>query len=283
MLWDGIHSSDLMKSLWSQKSVNKKRMRHATISVSSKHIKLFNHDREDCAATILLSAGKWTSYVRLTFDLFRAEENEHSCFYLLKKCFYHLQKDLHKKPWMSVHCYHIIILIILYTCIYEKGLIIKPVLLKRNVLYLRSAARTTAVFRQICRLLMQVYGTDPSLCNLQSHRLWGACSFSNGAGSPAAGASWTFGVISLCSDPPVVCMSSTLAPCQELRISCRAPGADHPPLFLALLKNQREIIFQDGYLSLHLHYAYYCIQERSKLHKLPSELAGPWRFFTVLE
>lgn len=26
-------------------------------------------------------------------------------------------------------------------------------------------------------------------------------------------------------------MSSTLTPCRELRISCRAPGADHPPLF----------------------------------------------------
>lgn len=34
--------------------------------------------------------------------------------------------------------------------------------------------------------------------------------------------------------------------CQELRVSSRAPGADHPPLS-SLLKNQREIIFLDGY------------------------------------
>lgn len=45
-------------------------------------------------------------------------------------------------------------------------------------------------------------------------------------------------------------------------------------LFFALLKNQREIIFQDDTLSLHPHHAYYCIQERSKLAKLPSELAA---------
>lgn len=45
-------------------------------------------------------------------------------------------------------------------------------------------------------------------------------------------------------------------------------------LFLARLKNQREFIFQDDTLSLHLRHAYYCIQERSKLPKLPSELTA---------
>lgn len=31
-------------------------------------------------------------------------------------------------------------------------------------------------------------------------------------------------------------MSSTLTPCQELKISCRAPEADHPPLFSLVIE-----------------------------------------------
>lgn len=56
----------------------------------------------------------------------------------------------------------------------------------------------------------------------------GAWGFSNDSQDPQPQAPPEhFGVKSLCSDPTVACVSTTW----ELRISCRTPGADHPPLF----------------------------------------------------
>lgn len=50
-------------------------------------------------------------------------------------------------------------------------------------------------------------------------------------GAAAAGASRTFAAITLRSDPTGASLRFMLTRFQELRISCWAPGADHPPLF----------------------------------------------------
>lgn len=99
---------------------------------------------------------------------------------------------------------------------------------------------------------------------------------------PAAGPLRTFGVISFCSAALLVCLSLHLHLYMELRFSLRTPGADHPPLFGPDKEPKGKSYFK-MILSLHLLHAYYCIQERSKLPKLPSELAAYWRFFTVFE
>lgn len=99
----------------------------------------------------------------------------------------------------------------------------------------------------------------------------------------AAGTARTFGVILFCSAAMAACAGWHTYLVKSLEFPTEAPELTTHLFFCALLENQREIIFQDDTLSLHPHHAYYCIQERSKLAKLPSELAAHCRFSTVLE